>query len=61
MVNKDGTIKSEYHVAGQHYVVLSTKRGSTSVWTARDKIKNMTNGNVKEMTRKEWYNLFEKY
>lgn len=61
MVNKDGTIKLKATVAGQDYRVIETKRGSDSVWSARDVIKNETNGNTKEMTRKEWKVLFDKF
>jgi hypothetical protein len=61
MVNKDGSILHKKTIAGQQYRVIITKRGSTSVWSARDTIKNETNGNVKEMTRKEWYKLFKQY
>lgn len=61
MVNKDGTIKHKATIAGQRYRVIMTKKGSSSVWSARDTIRNETNGNVKELTRKEWFDLFNKF
>ena len=62
MINKDGTIKPKATIAGQEYQVIQTKRGaSSSVWDARDEIRNLTTGNKKEMTRREWKQLFSRF
>ena len=62
MVNKDGSIQSEAVIKGQHYKVIETKKGgNSSVWAARDRIRNLTTGQDKEMTRKEWKDLFDRF
>ena len=61
MVQKDGTILASATIKGQDYLVVQTKRGSSSIWSARDTIVNLSNGNRKELTRKEWYKLFNKF
>ena len=61
MVNSKGEIKAKATVKGIEYEVIQTKKGSGNVWGARDTIRNNTTGQSKEMTRKEWKELFDKY
>lgn len=62
MVKKDGSILKDYTIKGQHYTVTRTRVGQQNgVWFAVDTIKNMTTGNIKTMTRKEWRELFNKF
>lgn len=62
MVDKNGLIQHKKVIAGQSYRVIETKRGKDkTVWAARDVILNETRGDKKELTRKEWKTLFDKF
>ena len=62
MVDRNGILKANATIKDTKYVVVLTKRGaSSSIWSARDTILNENTKEKKELTRKEWRELFKDY
>lgn len=61
MIHPSGYAVQQAVISNSHYKIVMTESNDSSVWNCVDTIINLTTGEKQTKTRKEWFQIFERY